>query len=50
MLLYQLAHVKEERFESFFDIMFYCEHACKLPIVYLRKAKNTILYEVFKTM
>ena len=24
------AHVKEERFESFFDITFYCELACKL--------------------
>ena len=26
--------LKEERFKSFFDMIFYCKQACKLPLNY----------------
>ena len=30
--------------------MFYCKYTCKLASYVLKKSKNVILYEVFKTI
>ena len=40
--------LKEERFESFFNVTFHCKQACKLPKRVLKESKKVILFEVFE--
>ena len=40
--------LKEERFESFFNVTFHCKQACKLPKCVLKESKKVILFEVFE--
>ena len=42
--------LKEERFESFFNVTFHCKQACKLPKCVLKESKKVILFEVFETI
>ena len=40
----KLYRLKEERFKSFFDMIFYCKQACKLPLNYASYWKAKTLF------
>ena len=42
--LKKLYLLKEERFKSFFDMIFYCKQACKLPLNYASYWKAKTLF------